>query len=99
MEGMVRCPNCKRLIRVCYDFGVQDVFCVDCKSFFKVTSSDLLLSGIQSPLQEHDESIIEKGTKLTLDLDKVETIIIVSGGYKIELNKSKIMQFLDLFRE
>lgn len=99
MEGMVRCPNCKRLIRICYDFGVQDVYCVDCKSLFKVTSSDLLLSGIQSPLQEHDELIIEKETKLTLELDIFETINIIYGGHEVKLSKSKIMQFLDLFRE
>lgn len=42
---------------------------------------------------------INEPRELCLDLDEFEDIYFVYGGYKIKLNKSKILMFLELFRE
>lgn len=42
---------------------------------------------------------INESIGLYLNLDKFEEIYIVCDSYKIKLNKSKILMFLELFRE
>lgn len=93
-ERIVKCPRCGKLIRVCYDFALGEVYCIDCHTLFKLSEADALLGGINTNCPSNFEN-----PNLCIDLDKFEDICVIRDGYKIELNKSKILMFLELFRK
>ena len=94
LERIVKCPTCGKLIRVCYDFGLGNAYCIDCHSMFEFSETDALLSGINTNCPSNFEN-----TNLCIYLDKFEDICVIRDGYKIKINKSKLLMFLELFRE
>lgn len=51
-------------------------------------------------MEEKDLKLeINEPINLYINLDKYEDIYIIRNGYKIKLNKSRLLMFLELFRE
>ena len=93
-KRIVKCPNCGKFVGVCYDFGLGSAYCIDCHTMFEFGETDASLSGINT---NHHSNV--ENTNLCIDLDKFEDICVIRDGYKIKINKSKLLMFLELFRE